>query len=284
MTVDDFRTVISSKVQGTWNLHNVCLEQKHHPLDFFTLLSSISGVEGKKGQANYAAANVFLDAFATYRQSLGLPANSVNLGVIEDVGYIAERGGMEAHFDRRHWTYINETVLRRILSYSIFQQTGAEPLNGSSPSPQLITGIAVPQPADSNLIRDARFAAMFFTGDDGAAAVYNNDNNNKSSKDLQEFFLLYRSNAADPAAVLNSAVGVINRQFQKILGLDEPLEPAKRLASYGLDSLSAVEFRNWVRAELGVEEVTMLEVANAPSLFVLAEKIVAKMPKTLRCD
>ncbi|KAL2000893.1 hypothetical protein VTN02DRAFT_2481 [Thermoascus thermophilus] len=176
MTVDDFHAVITSKVQGTWNLHRVSLEQKHQPLDFFTLLSSISGVEGKKGQANYAAANVFLDAFATYRQSLGLPAHSVNLGVIEDVGYIAERGGMEAHFDRRHWTYINETVLRRILSYSIFQQTQTQTqAQTTGAEPQLVTGIAVPQPADSNLIRDARFAAMFFPGDDGAAAGYNND-------------------------------------------------------------------------------------------------------------
>lgn len=85
MTHEDYRTTISNKVSGMWNLHNTCLKTKQ-PLEIFTLLSSISGIVGQKGQANYSAANVFLDAFAVYRCSLGLVANSVNLGVIEDVG------------------------------------------------------------------------------------------------------------------------------------------------------------------------------------------------------
>ncbi|RDW79928.1 hypothetical protein BP6252_04566 [Coleophoma cylindrospora] len=271
MTVEDFHAVITSKVQGTWNLHHVCSEmEKTQPLDFFTLLSSISGIEGKAGQANYAAANVFLDAFAIYRQSLGLAANSLNLGVIEDVGYVAEQteAWIETHFDRRHWTYINEAVLRKMLSYSILQQT--DPISKSS-SGQLITGIAVPQPPDSNLIQDARFAAMFISNEAAEAS----SKSNNDSKHLQEFFLLYRS-SGEPGAVLNSAVEVLNKQLQKMLGLEEPLEPAKSLSAYGLDSLSAVELRNWVRAEIGAE-LTMLEVVNSASLFALGEKIITKL-------
>ncbi|EDN99357.1 hypothetical protein SS1G_02211 [Sclerotinia sclerotiorum 1980 UF-70] len=78
MTLDDYHTALHAKINGTWNLHYICQEQKE-PLDFFTLLSSISGVVGNKGQANYAAGNTFLDAFAEYRESLGLRANSVDL-------------------------------------------------------------------------------------------------------------------------------------------------------------------------------------------------------------
>jgi hypothetical protein len=79
-----------AKLQETWNLHSASLTQEEL-LDFFTMLSSISGVVGNKGQANYSAANTFLDAFATYRQQvLHLHANSVDLGMIEDVGYIVE--------------------------------------------------------------------------------------------------------------------------------------------------------------------------------------------------
>src|SRR5450755_2652821 len=98
MTVQDFHETIGSKVQGTWNLHNVALEQAS-PLDFFTMLSSISGVVGQKGQANYAAASVFLDSFASYRHRLNLSASSVDLGVIEDVGYVAERSKLKEAFD-----------------------------------------------------------------------------------------------------------------------------------------------------------------------------------------
>jgi hypothetical protein len=89
MTLDEFLAVLRPKVQGTWNLHNVALEREIE-LDFFTLLSSICGIAGARGQANYSAANVFLDSFASYRQTLGLRANSVSLGVIEDVGYLNE--------------------------------------------------------------------------------------------------------------------------------------------------------------------------------------------------
>ena len=73
MTVAQFHDAVRCKVQGTWNLHTAAMEQ-NLSLDFFTMLSSISGLVGQKGQANYAAANTFLDSLAVYRQGLGLPA------------------------------------------------------------------------------------------------------------------------------------------------------------------------------------------------------------------
>lgn len=65
MSITEFHEAIEAKVRGTWNLHNVSV-QRRCELDFFTMLSNISGVVGQKGQANYAAANVFLDNFALY--------------------------------------------------------------------------------------------------------------------------------------------------------------------------------------------------------------------------
>lgn len=269
MTVEEYHATISSKVQGTWNLHNAVGELKLD-LDFFTMLSSISGVVGQKGQANYAAANVFMDAFATYRQSLGLPANSTDLGVIEDVGYVAEQGGMLEHFDKGLWTGINEKTLRKVLEYSIWQQTS--PINLES-SAQLITGIAVPIPDDADIGKDARFASLFSSGDSNGGDKSGNDTN----KDIQAFFLLLKS-GADAAALLDSCVNVVNTRFTKMLRLSEPMEPAKSLTVYGLDSLSAVEFRNWLRTELGAE-LSTLEITSASSLFSLCEKIIAKISK-----
>ena len=268
MTVEEFHTTLSNKVDGTWNLHNASLDLKR-PLKFFTLLSSISGVIGQKGQANYSAANVFLDAFATYRLSRGLPTSSVNLGVIEDVGYVAEQGGMQAHFDDKQWIGINERVLHKILGLSILQQTDA--INPASVS-QLITGIPVPQPANSELIYDARFAALFrpeSDGDDKVSATQS------AEKDVQALLLL-RSSGAEASALVTGAVAAVGSKFERTLRLSDPVEPAKSLAAYGLDSLSAVELRNWIRAEIGVE-VTVLEITNASSLTSLCEKIVGKM-------
>ena len=96
MTIKEYHKTIKSEVQGTWNLHNVALERKLL-LNFFTTLSSISGVVGQKGQANYAAANVFLDSFAVYRQKMGLAACCVDLGAIEDVGYMSEHSDPTNH-------------------------------------------------------------------------------------------------------------------------------------------------------------------------------------------
>lgn len=81
MTPDEFRQPIVPKVAGTWNLHQASPEQPKS-LDFFTLLSSVSGLVGQLGQANYAAGNTFLDSFAAYRLQQGLPACSINLGPI----------------------------------------------------------------------------------------------------------------------------------------------------------------------------------------------------------
>jgi KR domain len=156
MTVKECHETICNNVQGTWNLHNAALEQ-NLSLDFFTMLSSISGVVGQKGQANQAAANVFLDNFSVFRRSLGLPACSVDLGVVEDIRYIHEYSGLQQQLDTSIWTGINESLLHKILRFSIFQQIS--PVNEVSAS-QLITGIPVPQPADSGLARDARFGGF----------------------------------------------------------------------------------------------------------------------------
>jgi enoyl-[acyl-carrier-protein] reductase (NADH)/acyl carrier protein len=74
---DRFLQVLQPKLRGTWLLHEFTHNLK---LDFWIGFSSIAAVWGSKGQAHYAAANHFLDAFAHYQQGLGLPTLSVNWG------------------------------------------------------------------------------------------------------------------------------------------------------------------------------------------------------------
>ena len=194
MTFEEYHGAVACKIQGTWNLHQAA-EKRNLQLDFFTMLSSISGVAGQRGQANYAAANVFLDSFAAYRRQRGQAACSVDLGVIEDDGFIANNEGFkEKHFDARVFKGINNGLLRQILYFSILQQTGQLP---NSPSAiQMVTGIVAPQPADSALLQDARFSALFT----GSAARSGGEGGNSTNADVQALLLLLQSKTTDTAA------------------------------------------------------------------------------------
>lgn len=285
MTHDDYHTAIKAKLEGTWNLHDAAQqEQPQRPLDFFTMLSSISGVVGNKGQANYAAANAFLDAFAFYRQGLGLRAHTVDLGLIEDVGYVAEVGGaaLEARFDKREWTPINEGMLRRILGFSVMQQQGGGPAPLSAASAaQMVTGIAYPLPLDqSDLATNRRFAYLFTTAGDATADGNGAGGDDQTDQALRAFHIMREAGGDDgnAAALTKAAVALLQGQITKLLRLETEVEPGRPLMAYGLDSLSAVELRGWVRQKLR-GELSTLDITNASSLIALCEKLVSKLPK-----
>jgi acyl carrier protein len=86
LTPERMRTVLGPKADGAWLLHQATLEMK---LDCFVMFSSVSSVFGNPAQGNYSAANAFLDSLAHHRQALGLPALSVNWGVLGGVGFVA---------------------------------------------------------------------------------------------------------------------------------------------------------------------------------------------------
>ncbi|KVW78872.1 type I polyketide synthase [Burkholderia ubonensis] len=83
LDADAFRRVFDAKVTGAWLLDRA---SRGAELDCFVMLSSIAGVLGAPGQANYAAANAALDALARRRRDEGLPALSLCLGAVAGEG------------------------------------------------------------------------------------------------------------------------------------------------------------------------------------------------------
>ncbi len=86
-TWESFEQVCHPKVQGAWNLHQLTCNQE---LDFFVMFSSIASLLGSAGQANYSAANTFLDALAHARQAMGLRGLSINWGAWSQIGLAAD--------------------------------------------------------------------------------------------------------------------------------------------------------------------------------------------------
>jgi acyl transferase domain-containing protein/NADPH:quinone reductase-like Zn-dependent oxidoreductase/acyl carrier protein/SAM-dependent methyltransferase len=100
LTSERMAAVMAPKSHGAWLLHE---GTKDLPLDCFVMFSSVSSIFGNPAQGNYAAANAFLDALAHHRRALGLPALTINWGVLGGEGYVA-RNERVAEFLSRQGT------------------------------------------------------------------------------------------------------------------------------------------------------------------------------------
>jgi pimaricinolide synthase PimS1 len=106
LTAERLGRVLRPKVDGAWYLHEVT---KSEDVSVFVLFSSVAGVMGAPGQANYAAANTFLDALAAHRREQGLSGQSLAWGLWESQGK-----GMAAHLGAAELSRMRRTGLRTL--------------------------------------------------------------------------------------------------------------------------------------------------------------------------
>lgn len=97
LDADRFRRVLAPKVSGTENLEQVL---RGVPLDYFVLFSSVTTLVGNPGQANYVAANAYMEGVARRRRRKGLPALAVGWGPILDVGAVARDEKLQSGLQR----------------------------------------------------------------------------------------------------------------------------------------------------------------------------------------
>ena len=108
LTRQQFESVIHTKATGTWNMHELT---KHINLDFFVMYSSAAGIVGSAGQANYNAANTFIDTLAHYRRAKSQPAIAVDFGTIAEIGLASRQENRGDRLAEQGVTAIQPTEL-----------------------------------------------------------------------------------------------------------------------------------------------------------------------------
>jgi malonyl CoA-acyl carrier protein transacylase len=258
-----FEKVLSPKVTGTWNLHKLTQDL---PLDFFVMFSSLASVTGAPGQASYAAANAFMDAFAHFRQRLGLPATSVNWGGWADAGMAARTDS-----ELRH----RAGAFRLMPSDSALAAFGRL-LSGA---PTQVTVASVDWEQFGNTV-EGRNAKPLFRALLRPAPHRQEEKPSASKAD----FTALRSLPAE--ALRPRLVAYLRDALAPILGIEAAEVDSERpIIDYGVDSLMSLEFRNQIRADLDVV-LSTAALLQGPTLTNLATEIVPLLapPKTADGD
>ena len=121
LDVERLRAVMHPKMAGCWNLHQLT---EGIDLDYFVLYSSISSQIGNPGQANYAAANAFLDAFSYYRRARGLHALTINWGAISDAGVLSRQTALASHLENSGITPLPSEQALQVLEHLLTKPGG----------------------------------------------------------------------------------------------------------------------------------------------------------------
>jgi hypothetical protein len=289
MSWEQWTTASSPKIKGTWNLHNALLREQNEPLDFFFLFSSAGAMSGQWGQANYNAGNTFLDAFVSYRHSLGLAASTVNIGVIGDVGYVSENTNVLDSLRSTSQYIMKEPAL--LDSIELMLKRSIPSIDASSATQEadrlsyvqksqigigLRSLLPITAPTNRTVWRkDPRmlvYRNLEATDTSPTSGSASDEELTQLLRDITSNMTLLKS--AETAAILSREIGKTLLGF--MMRSTDELDLTAPLSTIGIDSLISIELRNWIRRRLGAE-VTVLEIVRSESLNQLGETVQSKL-------
>ncbi|KAK0130498.1 hypothetical protein ONS96_001017 [Cadophora gregata f. sp. sojae] len=290
---DDWQAAVNPKVQGTWNLHHAFLKEQSEPLDIFFLFSSAGAMSGHWGQANYNAGNTFLDAFVSYRHSLGLAASTVNIGVMEDVGYLSENTDLLDSLRSTAQYLVKEPQLLDSIELMLKRSQPTVPVyplaSRSSKRFRYVQKSQIGIGLRSVLPITSPNNRTTWRNDPRMLVYQNLETNGESSEspatsdhELSRFLKDIGSNMSLLKAP--ESVDLLAREIGKTLygfmmRTEEEMDFSAPLVDLGIDSLVSIEMRNWIRQRISVD-FTVLEIirsANIQELGRVAQlKLVAK--------
>ena len=263
MTWQRCEATIAPKVYGAWNLHQATRDMD---LDLFMMFSSISGIMGMPGLANYAASNTFLDALAHLRRAQRLPATSVAYGTWAGDGGMASRLGPAT---LSHLAQYGLDPLPPDEGLELFQQAiaSSRPLTMAAAldlerlrAYLEEQGGSIPPLLGSLLIQDSTVTQA-----------------SSSHRHLREVL-----SEAEPGQHAGIMFNMVRQVVAKALGFTHPLgvEVDRPLKDIGIDSLTAVQVRNHLATLTGLT-LSVNIVFLHPNIKALSQSLLSQLQDTV---
>ncbi|PWI44703.1 hypothetical protein CK485_08115 [Streptomyces sp. ICBB 8177] len=285
---DRMETVLRPKADGAWLLHELTRDRA---LKAFVLFSSVAGVLGHGGQANYAAANGFLDALAAHRRALGLPATSIAWGLWSSAA------GMAAGLTRA-----DEARLSRTGALPLEREQGLALFDASLDAASGMSA-AVRTAFDGGPVVAARWdlAGLRATARSGGVvpAVLHGlarvprrttatatdrpaDRRTEHAAGQGAGGLAERLSALDAAAARRTVLDLVRTQAATVLGHGSPdaIDADRPFTELGLDSLASVELRGNLGRETGLTLPATL-IFDHPTVEAVTDHLLRELaPRT----
>ncbi|GFG16206.1 compactin diketide synthase mokB [Aspergillus udagawae] len=258
MNVDDLNYVLNTRVKGCYNLHNAFRDTK---LDFFVTLGSACGIFGNPGQCNYAASNTFLDAFARYRRRLGLAASTIDLGIVDEIGYVSRNPHIQAGFLASGFRPLAEREVLEAIEAAISTECSVSPDEFDDySSSQIIRGVdwtTASKKLAEVVAKDARFRTPLrkTENNDTVAREAGHSESAIATAKLRDTINKAKDTAEFDVEILQRCLyDAFAARLADVLSIDAmDVQPSRLMAEYGLDSLTAVQIRSWTQSVASVD-------------------------------
>lgn len=244
MTKDAVSDVFRPKALGAWNLHNATRHLTD--LDHFVMFSSTASLLGNAGQSNYAAANAFMDALASLRQSQGLPALAFNLAGIRNQGMASRSPSILRSMDALGLPAISTTTAIANLDYAL----------RTMPKSSHIASFMVENPVWPMDYPDY-------------LRIGHLQSNQSAAHRTQGLEL-----------TINGVLELLTSKLSNLSGYDE-INPESPFSDYGLTSVSVTELSAFIHATFRYR-AGVLELMTSATPLQLAEAIVESFSRENR--
>ncbi|KAI8623341.1 reducing type I polyketide synthase [Xylariaceae sp. FL1651] len=256
MTWSQWQGVLNPKLHGTKNIDTLFGDE----LNFFVMLSSGCGILGNTSQANYAAGGTYQDALARHRASQGRAAVSIDLGIVQSIGFVAETAGVEERLLKSGHRPLSEGEVMGLVEHAI--RKSRRPVRTS----QVGSGLVMTGSAEPRLALLRKPTGLSSAGSGGRTRGAGTE------ASLNEQIAHAKTAEEATAAVQQAVVTKISEMF--VLQKSD-IDPALPLSKYGVDSLVAVELRNWLVPNARIE-MSIFDLLGSSSLTELAASVVRR--------